>query len=65
MGAGPKKKKVLNEKYDMLYLIILLTLDITQYILLSKAKQLYEEYCVLKAEAGEEPEKLIITPKWL
>ena len=58
-----RKKKF--SKYDMLYLIILLTLDITQHILLSKAKQLYEEYCVLKAEAGEEPEKLIITPKWL
>ena len=38
MGAGPKKKKALKEKYDMLYLIILLTLDITQHILLSKAK---------------------------
>ena len=60
-----RKKKALKEKYDMLYLIFLLTLDIRQHILLSKAKQLYEEYCVLKAEAGEEPEKLIITRKWL
>ena len=36
-----------------------------QDILLSKATQLYEEYRVLKAGAGEEPEKLKITQKWL
>ena len=36
-----------------------------QHILFSKAEQLYEEYCVLKAEAGEESEKLKITRKWL
>ena len=36
-----------------------------QHILVSKAKQLYEEYCIRKAEAGEEPEKLKITKKWL
>ena len=36
-----------------------------QHVLFSKAKQLYEEYCVLTAEAGEEPEKLKLTRKWL
>ena len=36
-----------------------------QHILLSKGKQLYEEYCFLKAQAGEEPDKLKITRKWL
>ena len=30
-----------------------------------KAKRIYEEYCNLKAEAGEEPEKLKITRQWL
>ena len=28
-----------------------------QYILLSKAKQFYKEYCVLKVESGAEPGK--------
>ena len=36
-----------------------------QHILFSKARQLYEEYCFLKTQAGEEPEKLKITRKWL
>ena len=36
-----------------------------QRILLFKAILLFEEYCFLKAEAGEEPEKLKITRKWL
>ena len=36
-----------------------------QHFLLSQAKQLYEEYFFLKAEAGEEPKKLKITRKWL
>ena len=32
---------------------------------LSIAKRLFEDYCVLKAEAGKEAEKLKITQKWL
>ena len=36
-----------------------------QHILLSKSKQRCEEYYVLKAEDGEQPEKLKVTRKWL
>ena len=58
MGAGAQKKLL---KYNMLYLVILLTLDIvesttTTTYFLSKAKQLYEDYWVLTATADEEHE---------
>ena len=67
-GAGPPKK-ALEVRYALFDYFIDIKYSLkgrlTQRILLSKAKQSYEGYCVLKAEAGEEPEKLKITRKWL
>ena len=68
MGAGPKKK-ALEVRYALFNYFIDIRYSLKgrlpQHILLSKAKQLYEEYCVLKAEAGKKPQKLKITRKWL
>ena len=67
MGTGPPKK-ALKVQYGLFdYFIDIrysLKGQLPQHILLFKAKQLYEEYCVLKAEAGEVPEKLKTTRKW-
>ena len=64
-----QKQKALEVRYALFdYFIDIrhsLNERLPQHILLSKAKQFYEEYCVLKAEAGQEPEKLKITRKWL
>ena len=58
-------KKAFEVRYGLfdhfIYVKYSLKGRLPQHVLLSKAKQLYEEYCVLKAEAGEEPEKLKIT----
>ena len=64
MGAGPKKT------LEVRYVLFDYFIDI-RYSLKGrlpphiKAKQLYEEYCIQKAEADEKPEKLKITRKWL
>ena len=67
-GCWPKKK-ALEVRYDLFYYFIdtrySLKGRLPHHILLSKAKQLYEEYCVLKGEAAEEPKKLKVTRKWL
>ena len=67
-GCWPKKK-ALEVRYDLFYYFIdtrySLKGRLPQHILLSKAKQLYEECCVLKGEAAEEPKKLKVTRKWL
>ena len=34
-------------------------------ILISKAKQIYEEYCDIKRQGGEEPDQLQFTNRWL
>ena len=64
-----QKKKAFEVRYALFdYFIDIrysLKGQLPQHIILSKAKQLYEEYCALKAEDGEEPEKLKITRKWL
>ena len=64
MGAGPAKK-ALEVRYALFDYFIDIRYSLKgrlpQHILLSKTKQLYEEYCVLKAEACEEPLKLKIT----
>ena len=67
-GADPPKK-ALEVQYTLFDYFIDIRYSLKgrlpQHILLSKAKQLYEEYCILKVEASEEPEKLKITQKWL
>ena len=64
MDAGPKKRA-----REVRYALCDYFVDIRsslkgclpQLILLSKAKQLYEESCELKRHAGDKPEKLKIT----
>ena len=64
VGAGPKKT------LEVRYVLFDYFIDI-RYSLKGrlpphiKAKQLYEEYCIQKAEADEKPEKSKITRKWL
>ena len=71
MGAAPPppQKKVLEVQYALFDYFIDIRYSLKgrlpQHILLSKVKQLYEEYCILKPEAGEEPERSKITRKWL
>ena len=63
------QKKVLKVRYSLFDYFIDMRYSLKgwlpQHIILSIAKQLFEDYCVLKAEAGKEAEKLKITQKWL
>ena len=56
---SPPQEKALEVQYALFdyFIDIWYSLKgrLQQHILLSKAKQLYEKYCVLKAEVGEEP----------
>ena len=67
MGAGPPKNREVRHALFDYFIDIRYNLRgrLPQYILLSKAKQPYEEHCFLKAKAGEEPKKLKITRKRL
>ena len=64
MGAGPKKQ-ALEVRYALFDYFVDIRSSLKgclpQLILLSKAKQLHEEYCELKRHAGEEPKELKIT----
>ena len=68
-GCWPEKKNAVEVPYALFNYFIDVRYSLKgrlpQHILLSIAKQSYEEYCVLKAEAGAEPKKLKITQKWL
>ena len=68
MDAG-QKKKVLEVRYVLFDYFFKIRYSFKvrppQHSLLSKATQLYEEYCVLKAKTGEEHERLKIIQKWL
>ena len=67
MDAGPPKNREVRYALFGYFIDIRYNLRgrLPQYILLSKAKQPYEEHCFLKAKAGEEPKKLKITRKRL
>ena len=68
MGAGPKKRaiEVRSALFDFFIDVRhIFKARLPQSILLSKATQIYKEYCELKKLAGEEPDKLKITRQWL
>ena len=68
MGTGPKKR-ALEVKYDWLDYFVDISSSrkerLPQLILLSKAKQLNEDYCELKRHTRHKPEELKITRQWL
>ena len=68
MGAGPKRRAI--EVRSALFGFFIDVRDIfkarlPQCIMLSKASQIYEEYCELKKLAGEQPDQLKIQRQWL
>ena len=67
MGAGPDKTLEVRHALFDYFIEIRYSLKgrLPQHIVLSKGRQLYEEYCILKTDAGKEPDKLKITRKWL
>ena len=68
MVAGPKKQ-VLEVRYPLFdyFFDIRLRLKghLPQLILLSKAKNLYEEYCELEKHGRDQLKELKITRQWL
>ena len=68
LGAGPQKRalEVRSSLFDY-FIDIQSTLKgrLPQCILLAKAKEFYSKYCELKQQAGETPDELKLTDKWL